>query len=80
MHIIPICVCSIATSSEVSPSDQRGAFINVDLISLLQNKFQNIIDLSSRLLQSNDIKRVTKYKKISKNSSNNTTSLSKQTT
>ena len=50
------------TIYQVSPSDHRGSFIDVYLIGYLQNKFQNIIDAPSRLLQSNDIKRVTKYK------------------
>ena len=54
--------CGITQFIQISPSDHRGSFIDVDLIAYLQNKFQNIIDVSSRLLQSNDIKRVTKYK------------------
>ena len=57
-----IRACGITTFSQVSPSNHRGIFINVDLISLLQNKVQTNIDLLSRLLRSNDIKQVTKYK------------------
>ena len=56
--------CGITQFNQISPSDHRGSFIDVDLIAYLQNKFQNIIDVSSRLLQSNDIKRVTKYKQL----------------
>ena len=42
--------CGITPFNYVSPSDHRGSFIDVDLISFLQNKFQDTIDASSRLL------------------------------
>ena len=61
-----IRACGITTFSQVSPSNHQGTVIDVDLIFLLQNKLQNTMYLSSRLLQSNNIKRVTKYKKISR--------------
>ena len=54
--------CRITPFNQVSPSDHRGSFIDIDLIAYLQKQIQDIIDASSRLLQSNDIKRVTKYK------------------
>ena len=54
--------CGVTPFHQVSPSDHRGSFIDIDLITYLQNKFHYIIDASSRLLQSNDIKRVTQYK------------------
>ena len=57
-----IQACGITPFNQVSPSDHRGSFIDLHLIAYLQNTFQNIIDASSRLFQSNDIKRVTKYK------------------
>ena len=61
-----IRACGITTFSQVSPSNHQGTVIDLDLIFLLQNKLQNTIYLSSRLLQLNNIKRVTKYKKISR--------------
>ena len=57
-----IQACGITPFHHVSPSSHRGSFIDVDLISFLQNKYQDTIDASSRLLQSNDINRVTRYK------------------
>ena len=63
--------CGITPFSELALSDHRYTFIDVDLISSLQNKVENIINPFSRLLQSNDIKLVAKYKKIFKYSSNN---------
>lgn len=55
--------CDITSFNKVAPSDHRCTFIDVDFISFLQNQFHNIIDLKSLLLQSNDIKLVSKYKK-----------------
>ena len=71
---IPQYICSygITPFSEVDPSDYRVTFIVVDLFSFLQKNIHNISYPSSRLLQSNAIKLVSKYRKNSTNSSNKT--------
>ena len=55
--------CGINPFSEVVPLYHQGTFIDINLISFLKIKFHKISNPSSRLLQSNDIKLVSKYKK-----------------